>query len=97
MTVTLTVRDVPEEVRDLLADQARERGQSLQGFLLTVLGRQAGFGRNRQILAEVIRELDGSGGADEDAPDASDFLASARAERGLPDSGPSPRHGRGVA
>ena len=80
MTVVITVRDVPEEVRDLLAGQARERSQSLQGFLLTILSRQADFGRNRQILAEVSRELDGGGGASRDAPDAAELVERARPE-----------------
>jgi hypothetical protein len=85
MAVVLTVRDVPEEVRDLLARQARERGQSLQAFLLTVLNRQADFCRNRQILAEISQELDGGGGADRNAPDAAEVVARARAERGAPE------------
>lgn len=97
MTVVLTVRDVPEEVRDLLARQARERGQSLQGFLLAVLNRQAHFGRNRQILAEISQELDGGGGADQDAPDAAELIARARAERSLPDAASPDRPGRDVA
>jgi hypothetical protein len=97
MTVVLTIRDVPEEVRDLLASQARERGQSLQGFLLAVLGRQADFGRNRQILAEISQELDGGGGADRDAPDAADLIARARAERERPDAASPTGPGRDVA
>ena len=79
MPTVLTVSDVPDEVRDLLARQARERGQSLQGFLLTVLNRQADFGRNRQLLAEISQELDGD--SDQDLPDAAGGLARVRAER----------------
>lgn len=86
MSVVLTIRDVPEEVRDLLAQQARERGQSLQAYLLAVLNRQADFCRNRQLLVEIGQELDGGGGADQDAPDAAELLARARAKRDLPDS-----------
>ncbi len=97
MTVVLTVRDVPEEVRDLLASQARERGQSLQGFLLRVLSRQADFGRNRQILAEVTQELEGGDGAGQDAPDPAELIARARAERSLPDAASSTRPDRNVA
>lgn len=96
MAVVLTVRDVPEEVRDLLAGQARERGQSLQGFLLTILNRQAAFGRNRQILAEISQELDGVGGADQDAPDAAELVARARGERSLPDAVAPARSARDV-
>ena len=97
MTVVVTVRDVPENIRDLLAQQAREHGQSLQGFLLTVLHRQADFGRNRQILAEISQELDLDGGAGAGAPDAAELVAGARAERGLPDAATSTRPGLDVA
>jgi len=95
MAVVLTIRDVPEEVRNLLAQQARERGQSLQAYLLAVLNRQADFCRNRQLLAELSDELDGgSGGAGPTVSDAADLLARSRAERDLPNSAPS---GRDVA
>lgn len=94
MAVVLTIRDVPDEVRDLLAQQARERGQSLQAYLLAVLNRQADFCRNRQLLAELSDELDGGLGAGPTAPDAADLLARARTEQDLPDSASS---GRDVA
>jgi hypothetical protein len=81
MTVVLTIRDVPDEVRDALARDARERGQSLQAFLLSVLKRQAEFSRNRQILADIERDLSRGGGADVDAPDAAELLERARRER----------------
>jgi hypothetical protein len=82
MSVVLTIRDVPEEVRDLLSQDARERGQSLQAFLLSVLGRQASFSRNRRILMEIDQDLDAGGGAGPNAPDASDVIDQARRERG---------------
>ena len=78
MTV-VTVRDVPDEVRDLLAQQAREGGQSLQAYLLAVLRRQAAFSRNRQVLAEIESELRVGEGAGPDAPDAAEVLAQERA------------------
>lgn len=78
----LTIRDVPEEVRDLLAEEASRRGQSLQAYLLSVLRRQSAFSRNRQILREIEDDLAARGGADLDAPDAADLLAQARSERG---------------
>ncbi len=80
MAYTLTIRGVSDDVRDALTGEARERGQSLQAFLLGVLERQARFGRNRQILSEVERDLTLGGGAGADAPDASDVLAQARSE-----------------
>lgn len=81
MSVVLTIRDVPGEVRDALAGEARERGQSLQAFLLRVLARQAAFARNRQLLGEVEHDLAAGGGASTDAPDAADLLDLARGER----------------
>jgi hypothetical protein len=101
MTVVLTVRDVPEEVRDLLAREARERGQSLQAYLLSVLRRQADFSGNRQILAEIEAELAVGGGVGADAPDPATVLDQERAARegidrpadtglGAPDAGAAP-------
>jgi hypothetical protein len=78
MTVTLTVRDVPEDVRDALTRAARIRGQSLQAFLLGVLNQQAAFSRNAQLLSEVGEDLAGGGGARADAPDAGALLEQAR-------------------
>jgi hypothetical protein len=77
----VTIRDVPDEVRDALAREARERGQSLQSYLLGVLNRQAAFSGNRRILDEVERDLTGGGGAGADAPDAATLLEQARRDR----------------
>lgn len=77
----LTVRDVPDDVKDSLTRDARERGQSLQAFVLSVLEREASFGRNRELLAEIDRELADDGGANEDAPDAADLIVEARERR----------------
>ena len=41
MSEDLTIEDVPEHVRDKLAAQAAERGQSLEAFLLDELTRTA--------------------------------------------------------
>lgn len=81
MATVISVRDVPDDVRDVLAEQARERGQSLQAYLLSVLRRQAAFSRNRQLLAEIESDLRGGGGASSQAPDAAQVLAQERAER----------------
>ncbi|MQA77393.1 MAG: hypothetical protein GEV10_02750 [Streptosporangiales bacterium] len=77
----VTIRDVPDDVRDALARDARERGQSLQAFLLSVLDRQVAFSRNRQLLAEIEHDLSAGGGAGDDAPDTADLLHHARDER----------------
>jgi hypothetical protein len=95
MSVVLTIRDVPDDVKAALARDARERGQSLQAFLLSLLKRQAEFSRNRQLLDEIERDLSRGGGADSDAPDAAELLDQARSER---DSiGDSPSRGTGGA
>jgi hypothetical protein len=74
----LTIRDVPDDVKEALARDARESGQSLQAFLLGVLQRQAAFSRNRQLLSEIERDLAEGGGANDDAPDAATLLEQAR-------------------
>ena len=51
--VALQIRDVPEQVRDLLAARARAQGQSLQSYLLAVVEREAGFVRNLELLDEL--------------------------------------------
>ncbi|MGH3489966.1 MAG: hypothetical protein ACRDP8_18915 [Actinopolymorphaceae bacterium] len=58
--VALQIRDVPEEVRDLLVEAAKARGQSLQGYLLALIEKEAGYLRNREILREAERRGDGS-------------------------------------
>jgi len=90
MTTVLTIRDVPDSVKDILAREARERGQSLQAFLLAVLTRQAAFRQNEMLLAEIDRDMAGGGGAGSDAPDAKELIDAARARRDTTD-GPPPR------
>ena len=48
--VALQIRDVPVSVHNLLADEAKRRGTSLQGYLLEVLEREAATASNRQWL-----------------------------------------------
>lgn len=76
----LTIRDVPDDVKEALGREAREHGQSLQAFLLGVLKRQAAFSRNRQLLVEIERDLDEVGGAGDEAPDAAELLEHARSD-----------------
>lgn len=63
MTV-MAVRNVPDEVRALLARAAKRSGQSLQGYLLSVLEREARFSRNAE-LAEMEPVGGGLLGVDE--------------------------------
>lgn len=46
----LQIRDVPEPVRTLLAEEAKRRGTSLQSYLLEVLEREAANASNSQWL-----------------------------------------------
>lgn len=96
MTTVITIRDVPEDVKQALVRQARSNGQSLQAFTLAVLKRQADFAHNLDVIAEVDMDLAHGGGAGNDAPRAAEVLASARAEHGRPDDGLSvPEAGNG--
>jgi hypothetical protein len=58
--VALQIRDVPEEVRDALAAQARGRGQSLQAFLLELVETQAKRLRNTAVLDRFAGRSDGT-------------------------------------
>lgn len=76
--VNLQIREVPEGVRDALAERAREEGKSLQGYLLGLVVREASFNQNRTIIADLASWTTGTGVTPDDALDA---LAAARAER----------------
>lgn len=41
MSIILQIRDVPIEVRDAIAEQARREGQSVQAYLLRLVEREA--------------------------------------------------------
>jgi antitoxin FitA len=56
--VSIQVRDVPEQVRDTLAEVARSRGQSMQAYLLALLEDDARRARNVMLLKQV-REMGG--------------------------------------
>jgi hypothetical protein len=76
--VALQIRDVPEDVRDTLAARARENGQSLQGFLLSLVMREASFAKNLDLLKE-IESWPGEGSST--AEDVMAARDAARAER----------------
>ncbi|MEZ5085320.1 MAG: hypothetical protein R2722_03395 [Tessaracoccus sp.] len=59
--VALQIRNVPEEVRDALVMQAGRTGQSLQGYLLALVKREAEFGRNAEVVGKMAEWADGSG------------------------------------
>jgi hypothetical protein len=75
---TVQVRDVPDEVRDMLARRARQRGQSLQAYLLDVITAEALRARNIEVLYEVAH----TGGGTRDAgAEIADLVASERRSR----------------
>jgi len=57
--VALQIRDVPDEVRDTLAAQARQRGQSLQAYLLDLVRQQAQRANNATLLHRFAGRDDG--------------------------------------
>jgi antitoxin FitA len=58
--VALQIRDVPEDVRDVLAERARARGQSLQAFLLSLVKDEARRSRNILLLKQFEGRTDGA-------------------------------------
>nr|WP_156000074.1 hypothetical protein [Streptomonospora sp. PA3] len=84
----MQIRDVPEEVRDILADRAHRNGQSLQAYLHALVVREASCDTNIGLLDELADWTPGSGVTAEDAVAARD---AARAERGTVTDTPSPQ------
>jgi hypothetical protein len=58
--VALQIRDVPDDVRDVLAAQARTRGQSLQAYLLELVETQARRLNNAALLDRFAGRSDGT-------------------------------------
>ncbi|WP_181188394.1 FitA-like ribbon-helix-helix domain-containing protein [Actinopolyspora mortivallis] len=77
---TVTVRNVPEEVRDVLAEAAQRSGQSLQSYLLRVFEREARFARNVELT-----ELQPIGGGLLSMEEIVEAVHEARGERSEPD------------
>jgi hypothetical protein len=55
MPVAIQIRDVPEEVRDALAEAAAERGQSMQTYLLNLVSDEARRKRNADVFNRLAR------------------------------------------
>ena len=53
--VAIHIRDVPETLRDELANQAREQGTSMQHYLLGLLTREAEAAHHERLLADWAR------------------------------------------
>lgn len=58
--VALQIREVPESLRDRLAEIARERGQSLQSYLLDVISDEARRRDNVDVLRRFNRHEHGT-------------------------------------
>lgn len=56
MSRTLTIRNVPDEVADELAQRASSSGRSLQSLLLAVLRREAATPPVEDVLREIRAE-----------------------------------------
>ncbi len=50
MSIALQIRDVPIEVRDAIAEQARRQGQSVQSYLLRLVEREARLLKNADLF-----------------------------------------------
>jgi len=58
--VALQIRDVPDDVRQALADRAADRGQSLQSYLLSLVTDEARRSTNLALLKRFDGRSDGS-------------------------------------
>ena len=76
--VALQIRGVPVEVRDALSRRAQMTGQSLQGYLLSLVTRDAAFTRNIEIVERLREQMLG---VDVTAEQALEVLDHTRAER----------------
>lgn len=58
--VALQIREVPDDIRQALADRAAARGQSLQSFLLSLVTDEARRSTNLALLERFGGRQDGS-------------------------------------
>lgn len=77
MAVSVTVRHVPDDVRDVLASRAAQQGRSLQEYLLGEMTRLAA----RPTAAEVIRRARDRAAASGSPIDAQTILSARDADR----------------
>jgi antitoxin FitA len=75
MPVAITIRNVPNEVRNELAARAAAHGWSLQEFLLNELVELSRRPDRRALVAHIERGLDGT------RLTAGDLVRAARADR----------------
>ena len=84
--VSIQVRDVPEQVRDTLAEVARSRGQSMQAYLLALLEEDARRARNVMLLRRVRETGGGYVAAAGETAGELDAIRSARDQRSAGDA-----------
>ena len=72
----LQIRDVPDEVRDVLAERAREKGQSLSMYLRDIVVREASFAGNRVLIDRVTAQRRATGVTTDDVLRALDAARS---------------------
>jgi plasmid stability protein len=53
MAVALQIRDVPDEVRDFIAERAAQQGKSMQAYLLDLLRREARVAANVALFEKT--------------------------------------------
>jgi plasmid stability protein len=70
--VAIQIRDIPDDVRDVLARRARAKGQSLQAFLRDMVLREASFDHNLAVLDSLASRRAGSTVTRQDVLDALD-------------------------
>lgn len=58
---TITIRDVPEEIRDKLAGRAAREGRSMQSYLLDLLSATATTPTQSEVIDRVRRRVEQSG------------------------------------
>jgi plasmid stability protein len=61
MPVSMTIRDVPDEIRDVLAARAARAGQSLQEYLRAQLTALAGRPTADELWARVAERVQATG------------------------------------
>lgn len=79
--VALQIRDVPDDVRDRLAELARSRGQSLQAYLLALVIRDADRANNLALLSRFVDRTDGSRAESAGPDDVAEQIRRMREER----------------
>ena len=55
MTVAMQIRDVPEDVRDVIAQRAAQQGQSVQAYLLALVVHEAKVLRNGRAFERTAK------------------------------------------